>query len=56
MPGLARLHVLHLAKYAPPVHGGIETVVAELLAGCARRADQVTVDCYCYAKNSGDEP
>lgn len=42
MPGPVPLHVLHLAKYAPPVHGGIETVVAELLAGCARRADQVT--------------
>lgn len=32
------LRVLHLAKHAPPVRGGIETVVAELLDELARES------------------
>ncbi len=53
MPSGGTLRVAHLAKWAPPVHGGIETVVRELLAGLARLADQVEVDCYCYADRAG---
>lgn len=48
------LRVLHLAKYAPPVRGGMETTTTELLAALADR-DDVTVDCYCYADRSSDE-
>lgn len=48
------LRVLHLAKYAPPVRGGMETTTTELLAALADR-DDVTVDCYCYADRSSEE-
>lgn len=48
------LRVLHLAKYAPPVCGGMETTTAELLAAFADR-DDVMVDCYCYADRSSEE-
>lgn len=48
------LRVLHLAKYAPPVRGGMETTMTELLTAFAERND-VTVDCYCYADRSSEE-
>lgn len=48
------LRVLHLAKYASPARGGMETVVRELLAALDRHGG-VTVDCYCYAPQSSDE-
>lgn len=48
------LRVLHLAKYAPPVRGGMETTTTELLAVLAQR-DDVSLDCYCYADSSADE-
>lgn len=49
------LRVLHLAKLAPTEHGGIETVVGELLAAIPRQRGSVTLDCYCYASYSSDE-
>jgi hypothetical protein len=33
------LRVLHLAKYAPPVRGGMETTTTELLTAFADRDD-----------------
>ncbi|HVQ90132.1 MAG TPA: glycosyltransferase [Mycobacteriales bacterium] len=49
------LRVLHLAKLAPTEHGGIETVVGELLDAIPRQRQPVTLDCYCYAARSSDE-
>jgi glycosyltransferase involved in cell wall biosynthesis len=49
------LRVLHLAKLAPTEHGGIETVVGELLDAIPRQRLPVTLDCYCYAPQSSDE-
>lgn len=48
------LRVLHLAKYAPPVRGGMETTTSELLAALAER-DDLSLDCYCYADRTSDE-
>jgi hypothetical protein len=49
------LRVLHLAKLVPTEHGGIETVVGELLAAIPRQRGSVTFDCFCYASYSSDE-
>lgn len=36
---MARLSIVHAAKFYPPIPGGIETVVADLCAGTAREWD-----------------
>jgi len=47
------LRVLHLAKHAPPVRGGIETVVAELLGELARDPRGSDSTFLCFADRSG---
>lgn len=42
------LRVVHLAKWAPPVRGGMETIVRELAAAMAHRSD-VDVEYCCYS-------
>jgi glycosyltransferase involved in cell wall biosynthesis len=49
------LRVVHLAKLAPTEHGGIETVVGELLDAIPRQRHPVDLDCYCYAPDTSDE-
>ncbi len=49
------LRVLHLAKHAPPVRGGIETVVGELLVELARDPRGIDATFLCFADRSATE-
>lgn len=49
------LRVLHLAKHAPPVRGGIETVVGELVGELARDSRGIDATVLCFADRSATE-
>lgn len=50
--GAKTLRVIHLCKWAPPVRGGIETIVRELASAMADRSD-IDLECWCYADRTG---
>lgn len=49
------LRVLHLAKHAPPVRGGIETVVGELISELRRDRRGTDTTFLCYADRSAED-
>ncbi len=55
MPEPAPLRVLHFAKWAPPIRGGMETVVRDLLNTHARREESLRIDCFCYSDTTANE-